>query len=874
MLYRKLTAILAVVIISISFLPTSLAQSPKSMSFEYYLRGVEAAEWISSFAITPPEAGWGIPYHNSSAWGLDPFWYDNATIMGGAAGITAGEKQNMAFLIGGHDSGLAAQALLRSYLFTKDPAYLARFTIYLDYFRRAQMPSPHVAVRAISNVTVGNLTFLIDNSGYFAEQSNVLAGKDGIYGTQDDNVVLVSSFPSPEHGNPIAKAIILYYDITGDKSVLPLLTKYAEWLLRIQVKSGNYSGAFPVTPQSYIQRRWLPRMFETTESATVLLEMHRITENATYLRAAENAAKLMLRLQYDPTKTNDTKIDGSLPYIWAGTRFNPDPLTNHAGYSLSAWILAHQFTGNSTYLYGQGGTKERPTGGAAKYAEWLLSWQTTSSLLPWGDHSYSNDTNAIGGFYYAYNVTGRNREGFAKAQAVWSAAGAISPLLQFSEITGLSKYRESAKLAAEWLAKMRYDDAEHRQVQGLTIFKTYRGSWWGLYPQSYMPDAKETQILKDYVQKGSVNITAISKPDASKTWFERTFSIDFNIELFKTASKGIKYMKMMWSWWPDLGFEPRYGGDVARGYFDMANYLHASDLILETGEERASIKTVLAQVSRFGSEIRDAIAMLAEADSYYSKGVEHFQQGRWELSVQNIFSAKDFATEGMKALNTATKNSIERVSTEANLLGEYSWFSPQARTSYSNALTSIQTAERALNQGNALNALESASVASRLLSSALQVDAQERLNLLARTRNELNETSLQLANTRNQLTDVSSQLNIARNQMQETNSVLQNTREALANTNRDLENTKAVLDATRRDATITKASLEQTANTLKLEQERTTLLMQELNSTEAALQQSNKDINAVLQLLQQTQIGVIITFLLIIPLTLAMKRRR
>ncbi len=871
---RKITAILVVALVTISFLPSSLAQSSQSRSQEYYVRGVEAAEWVSSFAVTPPEAGWGIPYHNISAWGLDPFWYDNATIMGGNPGIPAGERQKAAFLIGGHDAGGAAQALLRSYLFTKDPAHLARFTLYLDYFRRAQLPSPYVSVKAVSNVTVGNSTFLIDNSGYFAEQTNVLAGKDGIYGTKDDEVVLVSSFPSPEHSNPIAKATILYYDITGDKSVLPLLTRYAEWLLRIQVKSGNYSGAFPVTPQSYIQRRWLPRMFETTESAVVLLDMYRITKNSTYLRAAENTAKLMLNLQYNPTKTNDANLDGSLPYVWAGTRFNPDPLTNHAGNSLSAWILTYQLTRNSTYLYGQGGTREKPTGGAMRYAEWLLSWQTTPSPLAWGDHSYNNDTNAIGGFYYAYNATGHNREGFAKAQALWSAAGAIGPLLHLSEITGSSKYRESADLAGEWLARMKYDDTEQKQVQGLTIFKAYRGSWWGLYPQAYMPDPKEIQILKDYVQKGSVNITAISKPDASKTWFERTFDTDFNVELFKMASKGVKYMKMLWSWWPDLGFEPRYGADAARGYFDMANYLRANDLIRASAEEHGLIKNMMAQAPRFGSEISEATAILANADSYYNQGAEHFQQGRWELSVQNTVSAKEFAREGVKALNDAGRNSIERVSTEANILNGFAWFSPQARSFYSSALTNIQDGRSAINQGSALNALESASAASKLLSSALQVDAQERLDLSARTRNELNETRLQLVSTRNQLADVSSELNTARNQIQEANAAMQNTREALASTNKNLETTRVVLVAARVDTNSTKASLEQTIGTLKLEQEKTTLMIQELNSTKSVLQQSNRDINNVLQLLQQTQLGVIASFLLMIPLTLAIRRRR
>lgn len=852
---NRIISISLIAILGLSFLPSSSAQS--SSAHDYYLRGVEAAEWISSFTITPPEAGWGIPYHNLSAWGLDPFWYDNGTIMGGASGIPAGERQSRAFLIGGHDSGLAAQALLRSYLFTKDKTYLARFNVYLDYFRRAQMPSPYVAVRAVSNVTVGNATFLIDNSGYFAEQSNVLAGKDGIYGTRDDEVVLVSSFPSPEHGNPIARAIMLYYDISGDKSVLPLLTKYAEWLLRIQIKDGNYSGAFPVTPQSYIQRRWLPRMYETTESAVVLFEMYRITKNQTYLHAAENATRLMLRLQYNPSTTNDTKVDGSLPFIWAGTRFNRDPLTNHAGYSLSAWILAYQFTGNSTYLYGQGGTKERPTGGAAKYADWLLSWQTTAPSTLWGDHSYSNDTNAIGGFYYAYNATGRNREGFAKAQAVWSAAGAIGPLLQLSDITGINKYKESAKLAAEWLAKMKYDDLDARQVQGLTIFKAYRGSWWGLYPQAYMPHAKEVQDLKDYVQRGTSNITAISKPDTSKTWFERTFNIDFNLELFKMASKGIKYMKMMWSWWPDLGFEPRYGGDVARGYFDMANYLTASEILTNSAEEQNLIRTFLSQSPRFAVELKDATALLAEADENYKQSVENFQQGRWEMSVQRALNAKELALSGFKAANDAARSSIQQAYSEADLLSDYRWMSAQARTSYSNALTSLQNAERLLSQGDTIAALESASLASRLLGNALQVDAQERLDLLSRTRDELDETKSQLANTRNRLDDVSLQLNSARNQIQEASNVLQNTREMLANTNRELETTRILLDATRKEANSTKTSFE---DALKLEQERVAILLQDLSATKSEL--------------QQTQIGVVAVLLLLISLILVIKRRR
>ena len=32
-------------------------------------------------------------------------------------------------------------------------------------------------------------------------------------------------------------------------------------------------------------------------------------------------------------------------------------------------------------------------------------------------------------------------------------------------------------------------------------------------------------------------------------------------------------MKMIWSWYPNLGFEPRYGADIAFGAFAIANYL-------------------------------------------------------------------------------------------------------------------------------------------------------------------------------------------------------------------------------------------------------------------------------------------------------------
>ena len=111
-------------------------------------------------------------------WGLDPFVYTNGTVTGGYPEIPAGERQTLGYQIGGHDSGEAAYATLEAYLFTGDPVYLDKFNIYLDYFKRSQLPSRYVDTNSISENS-SNMT--LDNSGYFAEQVNADAGQDGVF---------------------------------------------------------------------------------------------------------------------------------------------------------------------------------------------------------------------------------------------------------------------------------------------------------------------------------------------------------------------------------------------------------------------------------------------------------------------------------------------------------------------------------------------------------------------------------------------------------------------------------------------------------------------------------------------------------------------
>ncbi len=183
-------------------------------------------------------------------------------------------------MIGGHDSGLGASAALNAYLLTKDPGYLKIFTVYFDYFQNGQIPgirtrTPPSAVSAINGRDV-----TLANTGFWAEQANVSAGKDKQYGTSDDSATLLAVFPSPEHGNPIASALISYYRWTNDSRALQMLDRYGSWLVKTQIKTGNFSGAFPVT-QYYWALGWKPRMFETTESAWILAELYLLTGNGT-----------------------------------------------------------------------------------------------------------------------------------------------------------------------------------------------------------------------------------------------------------------------------------------------------------------------------------------------------------------------------------------------------------------------------------------------------------------------------------------------------------------------------------------------------------------------------------------------------------------
>jgi hypothetical protein len=612
----------------------STANDPSSS----FLRvAVEATDWISSFQLTPISSTWGIPYPDQRVWGLDPFYYSNGTITSDTDSIQAGAKQHLAFLIAGHDAGLGANAALNAYLATRDDRYLKIFQVYYGYFQRTQLPNNLAESQSLigdrQNITT-------NNDGFWPEQARVEAGHDHVFGTSDDVVQLQPIFPAAEHGNPIAATLIAYYRLTNDLTALRMLEKYGDWLINNQIHSGEYAGAFPVT-QYYSMIGWKPRMYETTESAWILCELYMITGNRTYLDAADSAGNYMISRQF--TGSNDTHVEGALPYESNRTRYNRSVSTNHAGFTLLAWTQLYRLTGNMLFLTA-----------AKRYANWLLSFQVTPQTAPWGDHTYSNDSMAIGGYYYGYD-TDEHTFGWRVALSLWSAAYAIPGLMLLNQVSEDPRYIQSSQLAAKWLMSMRFPDQLMVPLQSLTIVKYIISSWWGLYPQYYQPNMSEVQKsgITDFVEKGRRNLSSIL--DRNLTWFEQTFNVDFNQIDYQMASRGPQYMKMIWSWWPSIGFEPRYGGDIALGEFAIASYVKYNEQIAGT----RILLQKLVQLTKNGQDLPENLTLsIAENQKLLEDAVKDFNDGWFSIAsakldhasslVHNLEEALGLFTETMK----------------------------------------------------------------------------------------------------------------------------------------------------------------------------------------------------------------------------------
>lgn len=603
--------ILIAILMNQSLVVPALSTQSSESETRYAKLGLEAADWIASFQVTPLNDSWGIPYKDESAWGLDPYFFENGTITAGVGNIAGGERQKLAYLIGGHDAGEGANAALDAYLETGNPKYLEIFNVYYGYFLGSQIPGTRTTTPAHALLGTGkNIT--VDNSGFWAEQASVSAGANGNYGSETDETNLQAIYPAAEHGNPIAITLIAYYRFTHDQAALAMLNRYGSWLVGTQIHNGEYAGAFPVT-QYYWALGWKPRMYETTESAWVLAELYLLTGNQTFLNSAEAAGQYMLSRQFIGPEWENTPVYGALPYEWNETHYTNSVSTNHAGFTILAWTQLYRITGESRYLEA-----------AEKYADWLLSFQVTDTHAVWGNHTFANDSMAVGGFYYGYQ-TANHQFGWRVAESLWSAGYAVPALLMLSRITSNNRYGGSALLAADWLDRMRYSDSTLIPLQALAIIKYPLSSWWGLYPQYYQPDMGEVEKagIVSFVNQGKMNQSSIR--DQQPTWFEKTFNVDFNMIDYEMASRGPTAMKMVWSWWPNIGFEPRYGGDIAFGAFAIDSYLtfnvtsyEAAQILEQIGQITGNDTTSLPQ--NITASYNEAAKLLAAAQRNFNLG--------------------------------------------------------------------------------------------------------------------------------------------------------------------------------------------------------------------------------------------------------------
>ncbi len=605
------------IILTATLSPVFPKSQTNSLERANFKLGMEATDWIASFQVTPPSSNWGIPYADDHAWGLDPYYYSNGTITADTGGIKGGERQKLAFLIGGHDAGLGANAALGAYLFSHDDKYLKIFNVYYGYFERSQLPTNASQTPAQSTYSVNGHNETLDDSGYWAEQVNITARQDGI-GASADDVQLIAAFPAAEHGNPIAATLIAYYRLTHNQTAFNMLNKYGNWLIRIQIKSGEFAGAFPVT-QYYSLLGWKPRMYETTESAWILCELYRITGNTTYLQGAVRAGDYMLSRQF--SGFNNTYVDGALPYEWNRTRYSRMVSTNHAGFSILAWVDLYRLTRNPLYL-----------AAASRYADWLLNMQVTTPASTWGDHGYANDSLAVGGYHYGYDVDNHDF-GWRSALSLWSAAYAVPGLLALRELVHDRRYFQSALLAITWLGKMRFTDRDAIPLQALGTTKYIISSAWGEYPQFYQPDWRQIEKtgMIEFVNKGRSNPSAIA--NHQPTWFEHMFGIDFNTIDYQMASRGPQYMKMIWSWWPNLGFEPRYGADIAFGAFSIANFLSYRENVSRV---RSELEQMHHAIHMLGADDSLNFKLYNNAQELFKNCRNDFRDGWYSIAAAKL----------------------------------------------------------------------------------------------------------------------------------------------------------------------------------------------------------------------------------------------
>ena len=92
---------------------------------------------------------------------------------------------------------------------------------------------------------------------------------------------------------------------------------------------------------------------------------------------------------------------------------------------------------------------------------------------------------------------------------------------------------------------------------------------------------------------------------------------------------------MIWSWWPNVGFEPRYGGDIAAGAFRIANFLAYTAKLSIT---KSALETV-HQGIRILEDSPNATLMYNDAAELLKNCTTDFEEGWYSIAVAKLNKA-------------------------------------------------------------------------------------------------------------------------------------------------------------------------------------------------------------------------------------------
>ncbi|HEX7996688.1 MAG TPA: hypothetical protein VF506_22450, partial [Streptosporangiaceae bacterium] len=399
-------------------------------------------------------------------------------------------------------AGYKALALLQAHRVTGNPSYLERFrSVFLRQILDKQLPSAALKLGAMQTFQAAfqpslQRDVMMDATGAFANSATLSSGPDGVLGTSDDTLTWRWNGSAAFQFAALAEALAMYAQSERDAEVMNAVDRAGQFLRRLerQTSAGVEEGtwAYAIAPRGGAPNRMTTALVAL---ALLRLSMLRSLPGAPEFHAAVRRAAAWLRRQPAPEL---------------------DPVSSGAEIQV---LLA---SGEAT--------------AAAATADALLARMTTPVSSSWGDHRYAGDPHAVGGISSPW--------GSGSFQATWFATYNVAGLLAIGRATRTERYITAADLLIRWLGDKlarTQRDAEVVYVQDLRggVTRIDGGTWWGLYPEMYEPNAGSYEDTSHVVHETLpnlilqwVNASSIDLAVRPASWLEQQSQLDFERLLY------------------------------------------------------------------------------------------------------------------------------------------------------------------------------------------------------------------------------------------------------------------------------------------------------------------------------------------------------